>query len=221
MTANDSLLADLALLAVHRRATLLDVLGVAAFNVSKDVSSGARSVGGFGQELFRCRWLCRETWRVVQRGDVADLLRAGAEHSGAERKWAAARARPRGARLQLALAARRGDASLLRELIDLGAKLEARDAQDGATALHYAACRGLVVPVAILLEAGADANAADAAGLTPLDEALSGGHAAIARLLRAAGATTGAGGRGDGGAAPPTEGTGRADRDGEGSEAGD
>ena len=56
------------------------------------------------------------------------------------------------------------------------------------TRLAAAARRGDAARCAFLLAHGADARAVDAFGRTPLDEALAGGHAAAAAVLRGAGA---------------------------------
>jgi len=58
---------------------------------------------------------------------------------------------------------------------------------DGDSILHCAARAGYPRVVRLLLQKGADASARNAAGQTPLDCALSGGHAEAAALLRNAG----------------------------------
>lgn len=70
---------------------------------------------------------------------------------------------------------------LLREPVDVTHRDES-----GATALHYAALNHDAVAVEALLAAGAEANARNAAGATPL--LYGAGHAEIVRLLLAAGA---------------------------------
>lgn len=57
------------------------------------------------------------------------------------------------------------------------------------TALHYAAERGNLPVVRLLIEHGADLNLEDAVGLTPLDQAALAGEDEMTRLLLAAGAT--------------------------------
>ncbi|NGP54014.1 ankyrin repeat domain-containing protein [Thioalkalivibrio sp. XN8] len=62
------------------------------------------------------------------------------------------------------------------------ANLEARE-ESGATALHIAAGRGYTEIVRRLLDAGAEASAADGAGRTPADVARLQGHGEAAALL--------------------------------------
>jgi ankyrin repeat protein len=62
------------------------------------------------------------------------------------------------------------------------ADLQARE-ESGATALHIAAGRGYTDIVRRLLEAGAEASAADGAGRTPADVARLQGHAEVEVLL--------------------------------------
>jgi hypothetical protein len=56
----------------------------------------------------------------------------------------------------------------LRRLIDGGADLNSRDDQDGWTALHWVASLGSVEAVRALLDAGAEIDAMDGNGYTPL-----------------------------------------------------
>jgi ankyrin repeat protein len=64
---------------------------------------------------------------------------------------------------------------------------DARDAE-GRTALMLAVLRGQSHAVEVLLANGADPNAADARGTTPLQAALAGHQQAIAATLQRAGA---------------------------------
>ncbi|TYZ62130.1 hypothetical protein PybrP1_005065 [[Pythium] brassicae (nom. inval.)] len=57
----------------------------------------------------------------------------------------------------------------------------------GSTPLHLASITGADAAVALLLQHGACANAADADGLTPMDNAEQAGHARVVEMLRAAG----------------------------------
>jgi len=54
---------------------------------------------------------------------------------------------------------------------------------DGFTPLHHASYNGLMEMVSILLERGADVNAAAEDGSRPLDWARSGGEKEVAELL--------------------------------------
>jgi len=84
-------------------------------------------------------------------------------------------------------AADTGDVTALRALLDKQPAIDARDA-GGRTALMLATLRGRAEAVEVLLSAGADPNAADARGTTPLQAALAGQQPAIAEALRRAGA---------------------------------
>jgi hypothetical protein len=88
---------------------------------------------------------------------------------------------------QLRRAAEMGDVPALQALLDKKPAIEARD-DAGRTALMLATLHGRNQAVEALLSAGADPNAADAHGTTPLQAALAGDQAAIAAALRRAGA---------------------------------
>jgi hypothetical protein len=88
---------------------------------------------------------------------------------------------------QLRHAAEIGDLVALQALLDQQPAVDARDA-NGRTALMWATLRGRAQAVDRLLSAGADPNAADARGTTPLQAALAGDQSAIAEALRRAGA---------------------------------
>lgn len=79
-------------------------------------------------------------------------------------------------------AVRDGDAERARSLLD-GADLSARDG-DEWSALDWAAGRGDIDMVRLLLDAGADPAAAGGDQRRPHDIALAAGHVAAARLLR-------------------------------------
>ena len=77
----------------------------------------------------------------------------------------------------------RDDRSVARRLAE-GADPDARDPDDGLTALMMAAGRGLAETVRLLLEAGADLFTKDPyAGATALHKACQGGSLAVAQLL--------------------------------------
>lgn len=100
--------------------------------------------------------------------------------------------------LHVAAAAHRP--KVARALIALGARLDARNRR-GATALHYAADGGPGSPgwnpaaqaatIALLIAAGADPNAADMSGVTPLHRAVRTRCAAAVDALLAGGADVG------------------------------
>jgi Meckel syndrome type 1 protein len=88
---------------------------------------------------------------------------------------------------QLRRAAELGDVPALQALLNKQPVIDARDA-GGRTALMLATLRGRTGAVDVLLSSGADPNAADARGTTPLQAALAGNQPAIAEALRRAGA---------------------------------
>ena len=84
-------------------------------------------------------------------------------------------------------AAEQGDIAKLQFLLDRGADINARDA-DNRSPLMLAVTHSRTKVVELLLAHGADANAADRSGATPLQAAVSTHQTAIAATLRAAGA---------------------------------
>ena len=124
----------------------------------------------------------------------ADALRADAapqsQSALADRIEGVARAAPSrqndsGAALRRA--AEQGDLAQLGALLTAPVSIDARDVR-GRTALLLAVMHGRDRSVDALLAGGADPNAADGHGLTPLKAALDGDHHAIAAALRRAGA---------------------------------
>ncbi len=88
---------------------------------------------------------------------------------------------------ELRHAAGSGDMPALRSALERRPLIDARDA-DGRSALMLAVLHGRGDAVDELLAAGADPNAADVHGTTPLQAALDGAQADIAAALRRAGA---------------------------------
>ena len=88
---------------------------------------------------------------------------------------------------ELRHAAGTGGRPALRAALERRPLIDARDA-DGRSALMLAVLRGRGEAVDALLAAGADPNAADVHGVTPLHAALNGEQADIAAALRRAGA---------------------------------
>ncbi len=84
------------------------------------------------------------------------------------------------------LAAARGDLAALRRWQASGQPAPVEE--NGMTLLHWAALMGHTEAAAFLLAAGADPNARDGFGDTPLTSALVGCHADVIRLLMARGA---------------------------------
>ena len=111
--------------------------------------------------------LCRRGATLGLVNDAAAAAPPGAQHAGSE----------------MCQAAFTGDVDYLRRLLRAGASPDAAD-YDRRTAAHLACAEGLM-PVALVLHAaGADFNAKDRWGRTPLDEADANGHAKLAHVLR-------------------------------------
>jgi ankyrin repeat protein len=85
-------------------------------------------------------------------------------------------------RTPLMLAAFRGDAAAVIDLLEGGADVNARD-RDGDTALMFAAFRGHALVVALLLQYGANVYARARNGWTAKRAAQSGLHRQIAETL--------------------------------------
>jgi hypothetical protein len=100
---------------------------------------------------------------------------------------AAQRAAPAEAGAALRRAAEIGDIPALQDLATKQFDVDARD-PGGRTALILAALHGQAKSVDVLLAHGADPNAVDANGTTPLRAALAADQPAIVAALRRAGA---------------------------------
>jgi hypothetical protein len=117
-----------------------------------------------------------EAARKGRRQTVAQRLAAGANPNDSRMGTTA-----------LMFAAKDGHAGIVNDLLNAGAKLEARD-NDGDTALMYAAIDNRVDVASVLLNAGADVNAKNNKGDTPLLAASLRGRTETVKLLLAAGA---------------------------------
>jgi uncharacterized protein len=84
-------------------------------------------------------------------------------------------------------AARADEPATVRLLVERGMSVRQRD-EDGNSALHVAASAGFAGTVAVLLDAGAEVNAKNVRGDTPLDLTSS---EAVRVMLKARGAKTG------------------------------
>lgn len=84
-------------------------------------------------------------------------------------------------------AARRGDITIMRGLLALGA--DAVKDSSGGTPLYAAAWAGHPDAIEVLLARGADVNLADASGMTPLMAAATQGHDEVVRMLTRRGAS--------------------------------
>ena len=82
----------------------------------------------------------------------------------------------------------RGDAGTMRSFLSHGVPVGATDHWDWRTALHAAATNGDAQAIRCLISAGADVNALDRFGDSPLELAESHGNEAAAQLLRQFGA---------------------------------
>jgi hypothetical protein len=118
---------------------------------------------------------------AAQPGAAPQLGAAAATES------ARAASRPADRSATLRSAAETGDVRQLRALLGAQVRIDAPDAR-GRTALMLAALRGQAESVDLLLAQGADPNAADANGTTPLQAALAADQPAIVAALRRAGA---------------------------------
>ena len=78
--------------------------------------------------------------------------------------------------------------AIVRALVAAGAEVDARDKLQGCTALHMAARRGHVLVAEALLDCGANIEARDKSGDTPLRRAVNCGKPEVAALLLARGA---------------------------------
>ena len=99
----------------------------------------------------------------------------------------ASAARLSGPARDLRQAAENGDLTELQGLLDKQPDIDARDAS-GRTALMLATLHGQTHAVDVLLAHGADPNAADARGITPLQAAVAGNFPAIVAALQRGGA---------------------------------
>ncbi|MBP1634624.1 MAG: uncharacterized protein H6Q10_1198 [Acidobacteria bacterium] len=99
-------------------------------------------------------------------------------------------------RQPLTLAARAGDEGLVKRMLEAGARPVAGSTSDRRSALHVAAAAGYGSIVRLLLAAGADPEAKDSQGLTPLALAVRHGNGRAADAL--------GGGRGHAGASGTT-----------------
>ena len=79
--------------------------------------------------------------------------------------------RQHGAAVTIHQAAYTGEVAMLRELLDEGADVNARDAEEQATPLHWAALESRLEAVQLLLQRGAKIEATDKTGYTPLTTA--------------------------------------------------
>ena len=164
---------------------------------------GIVSAVGYAAEVSHCRGLCRLTWRIVQRGDTADMLACSLERQcGAKAAHAAKREdftdlteeddELRGT-TQLIRAAILNNLPRVLQLIQLGVPLDFVDEKYGWSALHWASREGHEQVVKALLDGkfegrSATVNLRERDGATPLMRACSKGHEAVARLLLSRGA---------------------------------
>ena len=121
---------------------------------------------GYAVEADACAGLNRETWRCVPPGlSAADADRVRAGHP----LWQAIIDLKHGelSATRLMMAARNWRLDRVRSLCDWRANIEAQNAR-GWTALHYASRFGSMYCLQELIDRGANVNAPDVDGLTPL-----------------------------------------------------
>jgi ankyrin repeat protein len=112
----------------------------------------------------------------AKRSELVSLLQSGASTQPA----------PAGGSADLIEAVKTGDLSRVREIVSANREsVRQRDPQFGATALHWAALRGYREIAAFLLDQGADPNATNNVGETPLTVAERAGKKDVVDVLRA------------------------------------
>jgi hypothetical protein len=124
---------------------------------------------------------------VIPRTEELSGLRQSPAAAAAPRASLSRATSPADPAAALREAAQRGDVPALRRLLAEKPNIDARDAR-GRSALMLAVLQGHPEAVNTLLAAGADPNAADASGTTPLQAALAGARSAIAVALEQSGA---------------------------------
>ncbi|MGC9057983.1 MAG: ankyrin repeat domain-containing protein [Candidatus Micrarchaeia archaeon] len=83
---------------------------------------------------------------------------------------------------ELLKAAKSGDLARIKELLNMGADVNAKD-NDGETPAHWATRNGHLEPLKVLIENGADVNAKDNDGWTPAHWATRNGHLEPLKVL--------------------------------------
>ncbi len=146
-------------------------LGDAAVNGHEEVVRLLLASGAKVNLQPEDKLMCGTALHAAARGGhiaILDLLIANGADVNAEYKY--------GTPLHLAVAPKhevedKRSGEIVKKLIARGANVNAKSLQEGRTPLHIAARRGRLKAVEILIAAGAEVNARDKKGKTPLSEA--------------------------------------------------
>jgi len=186
----------------------MDVIGIVAAGSGRrfGAGSGGPPSQGFAADVSHCRHLCKLTLNIVQRSDVADMLKQSLRLQCGERE-AHATKRKDFSIVRMACILDVGDiyiaksttqlirATLLNnlprvlQLIQLGAPLDLVDkSHHRYSALHWACSEGYERVAKALLDGkfdgkGATVDLRSKSGRTPLMSACLSGHVALVRLL--------------------------------------
>ena len=142
-------------------------------------SSGSAAAGGDSREEAK---VVVDAQRM--QGGISGTAQSAAPQPAAPMAQSARSSDPAA---QMRRAAEIGDVAQVRMLLDKRAPIDARD-DNGRTALMLAVLHGQSDAVDVLLAHGADPNAADAHGTTPLQAAIAADQQAIIAALQRAGA---------------------------------
>ncbi len=144
--------------------------GIESVGALLDANANANDVNEHGRSAFLLAAEGGQT-RIVE-----NFLASGADPNSTDKYGTTA----------LMVAAHKPE--IVKLLLDAGALVDVKTEPLGMTALYIAAQNGWVEAVRLLVNAGANVNAKDMDGRTPLNRALVGKYEAVIKMLRAAGA---------------------------------